>query len=137
SCLVLYWAYQDMNDGDSRQMAFTYGLGSISGTGGSGTAGDGKIALTAGGSMRPGKEFTVTASVNGPKNHQEVKVTLAEGVTFAKGQVAEKHVESIKDGRGLVSWLVRSDKEGLFKLEAESGSARATLEVRIRAEGLY
>jgi hypothetical protein len=143
SCVVIYWAYQKMNgaeaghSGDVRDFAFTYGLNSISGLDG-GPGGDGRIALTTGGSTRPGREFTVTAYVKNPNEEQTVKLILPEGFAFAKGHQAEKKVEGVKDGLAQVSWRVRaSQKEGEYTLEATSGPARATKSVRIREEGLF
>ncbi|HEX5270602.1 MAG TPA: hypothetical protein VFW33_08960, partial [Gemmataceae bacterium] len=128
SCVFLFWAYDQMPPGETRKMAFTYGLNTVSGVGG----GDGKLALTSGGSTRPGGEFTVTAYVKDAADGQVVKLTLPEGFSFVKGHEAEKTVET---GGQLaqVSWRVRSGpREGEFTLEASSGGARATRSVRIR-----
>jgi hypothetical protein len=132
SCVFLFWAYQEMNPGDARKMAFTYGLNTISGVGG----GDGKLALTSGGSTRPGGEFTVTAYVKDAEDGQVVRLTLPEGFSFVKGHEAEKKIEQ---GNKLVqvSWRVRSGpKEGEYTLEATSGGARASRSLRLRSEGL-
>ncbi len=134
SCVFLFWAYAQMNSEDKREMAFTYGLNTISGAG---TGGDGKIALTSGGSTRPGGEFTVTAYVKDAEDGQVVKLILPAGFEFLNGHEAEK---TIQGGGELaqVSWRVRSGKkEGDFTLEATSGAARANLSLRIRQEGLY
>jgi hypothetical protein len=56
SCVVLYWAEEMMPAGATRVMAFTYGLGTISSTGGD----SGNLAVTLGGSFQPGRVFTVT-----------------------------------------------------------------------------
>jgi hypothetical protein len=134
SCVFLFWANEQMNAGDVRKMAFTYGLNAISG---GGAGGDGKIALTSGGSTRPGGEFTVTAYVKDAEDGQVVKLDLPDGFEFVKGHEAEKMIQG---GGSLtqVSWRVRSGKkDGDFTLEATSGAARATLTLRIRQEGLY
>jgi hypothetical protein len=138
SCVVLYWAYDPMNAGEVRKMAFTYGLNTISSAGGMGSGGgDGKIALTTGGSTRPGREFTVTAYVKEPQEGQTVRLILPEGFSFAKGHDAEKKVEGGGD-LSQVSWRVRSGKkEGDFLLEAASGASRTSLKLSIREESLY
>ncbi len=137
SCVVLYWAYEEMEAGSTRKMAFTYGLNSISGVAGGGNAGDGKIALTTGGSMRPGREFTVTAYVKDPQPGQVVTLILPAGFSFAKGNDADKKIEKASGGLAQVSWRVRSGKEGEHVLEAASGRARATLSIRIHEEGIF
>jgi len=138
SCVVLYWAYESTDGGATRKMAFTYGLNSISGVGGMGTtAGDGKIALTSGGSTRPGGEFTVTAYVKDPKEGQMVKLILPPDFSFVKGHDAEKKVEGGSGGLAQVSWRVRAGKAGEHVLEAVSGGARATLSLRISDEGIF
>jgi hypothetical protein len=132
SCVFLFWTSDQMNPGDVRKMAFTYGLNTISGVGGGG----GKIALTSGGSTRPGGEFTVTAYVKDAEDGQVVKLTLPEGFSFVKGHEAEKTIDK---GGSLVqvSWRVRSGpKEGEFTLEATSAGARATRSVQIRSAGI-
>jgi predicted Ser/Thr protein kinase len=136
SCVVLYWPYQMMNDGEVRKMAFTYGLNAISGASGGG--GDGKIALTTGGSTRPGREFTVTSYVKEPREGQVVKLILPAGFDFAKGHGAEKRVERVHGNLAQVSWRVRTaSKEGDYVLEAVSGATRTTLTLRLRDAGLH
>jgi hypothetical protein len=136
--VFLFWPVDNMagqRPGEKpaeRKMAFTYGLNTISGLG----SGGGKLALTSGGSTRPGGEFTVTAYVKDAEDGQVVTLMLPEGFSFVKGHEESKTIEK---GGSLVqvSWRVRSGpKEGEFPLEARSGGARATRSVRIRAEGL-
>jgi hypothetical protein len=132
SCVVLYWPYRTMAPGEVRRMAFTYGLGSVGAGGGNGT-----LALTTGGSTRPGREFTVTAYVKEPKDGQVVRLILPDGFSFASGHEAEKRVEA---GGNLahVSWRVRSaSRAGQYVIEATSGAERAALKFRTRDEGLY
>jgi hypothetical protein len=133
SCVVLYWPYESMKARAVRKLAFTYGLGSVSGAGGA----DGAIALTTGGSTRPGREFTVTAYVKEPKEGQVVRLILPDGFSFAGGHEADKKVEA--GGRlAQVSWRVRSaGRQGAYVIEAASGAARASLTFRTRDEGLY
>jgi hypothetical protein len=139
SCIVLYWASASMNPDEVRKMAFTYGLNSISSVGEEGgeARGDGKIALTTGGSLRPNREFTATVYVKDPKEGQTVRLILPEGFAFVKGHEAEKKVEAGRD-LSQVSWKVRAgSKEDEFKLQATSGAAHTSLKIRIRDEGLY
>jgi hypothetical protein len=133
SCVLLYWAYKAMRPDEVRKLAFTYGLGSV-GAGG----GDGKIALTTGGSTRPGREFIVTAYVKEPKEGQVVRLILPEGFAFARGHEAEKKIEGTGGNLAQVSWRVRSaSREGQYVIEAVSGASQAALTFRTRDEGLY
>lgn len=135
SCVTLYWAYRVMNPGEKRQMAFTYGLNTISGLE-AGAQGDGRLALTAGGDFRPGREFTVTAYVKNPQPGQVVTLKLPAGFAFATGHQAE---QAIKGGGeyNQVSWRVRAGPAGGHTLEAESGGARATYRVQVRERTIY
>src|SRR6516165_3737442 len=102
SCVALYWPYEPMKPGAVRRLAFTYGLGSV------GAEGGGQIALTTGGSTRPGREFTVTAYVKDPKDGQVVRLVLPDGFSFAAGHEAEKRIEGVAGNLAQVSWRVRS-----------------------------
>jgi hypothetical protein len=132
SCVFLFWAYDTMEPEQKRQLAFTYGLNTISGVGG----GDGKIALTSGGSTRPGGVFTVTAYVKDAQDGQVVSLKLQDGFEFARGHTADKKVQGGKLVQ--VSWRVRAaKKEGEYVLEGTTGTSRATLPLRVRDEGIY
>ena len=130
SCVVMYWAQTNMNPGEQRTMAFTYGLGTLFGTG------SGRLALTGSGAFRPNGTFTVVAYVKNPDPGQTVTLRLPEGLTFAKDEVAQKVLESGKDVTQ-VSWRVKAEKVGDFALDAElAGVARARYNVRIRDRGI-
>jgi hypothetical protein len=133
SCVFLYWDYRLMRPGERREMGFTYGLGKIS------IAGDGQhLGLTAGGSFRPGGEFTVTAYVKKPRPHQVVKLILPAELVLAEGQKAEQMVDAVPDQEySQVSWRVRSASQGDHVVDAESENARASVTVRIRARGIF
>ncbi len=135
SCVVLYWPYEAMNGAATpRKMAFTYGLGSVSGAGG----GDGKIALTTGGSTRPGREFTVTAYVKEPQEGQVIRLILPQSFALVQGHDAQKKVGVGSGNLAQVSWRVRSaERPGQYVIEAASGASRASLTLRIRDDGLY
>jgi hypothetical protein len=128
SCVVLYWAYDDMNPGHVREMAFTYGLNAVS-------SGDGQIGLTVGGSFKPGGEFTVTAYVKDPKPGQKVKLDLPSGLVLLEGESAEKDIEPGGD-YSQVSWRVRADAIGTFRATVTSGLDRESSSVRITDKGL-
>jgi hypothetical protein len=76
SCVVLYWGYLQMNAGETREFAFTYGLGSISSVAGESGGDSGTLGISVGGDFRRGKEFTATVYVGKPTAGQEVKLEL-------------------------------------------------------------
>jgi hypothetical protein len=60
SAVVLYWNEMPLPPGASREVGFTYGLGSVS------AARSGAMGLTVHGDMRPDGQFSVVALVNNP-----------------------------------------------------------------------
>jgi hypothetical protein len=128
SCVALYWAYQDMNPSEVREMAFTYGLNAVS-------SGDGQIGLTAGGSFRPGGEFTVTAYIKEPKPGQKIKLNAPSGLALLQGEFAEKDVEPAS-GFSQVSWRLTARSVGTFRATVTSGLVRESCTVRITEKGM-
>ncbi len=122
SCVVLIWAPHEMNPGEVREMAFTYGLGQISSAFGEKA---GQLALYAPGSVRPGDQFTVTAFAKSPKMTEPMQLKLPEGLVLADDkETADKPVPA--EGQyGQVSWRVKAVKEGKYDLEVEHGGATA------------
>jgi hypothetical protein len=133
TCVRLFWAYRTMNPGETRHMAFSYGLNAVSAP-----EGTGNLLLTAGGSFVVGNEFTVHAYIKKPAEGEKVKlVDLPAGLTLAAGQEAEQTVQA-KGDYTQVSWRVHSDQVGDYKVQAIStGGARALLKVPIRARSLF
>jgi hypothetical protein len=131
SCVFLYWTERSMPPGEVRHMAFTYGLGTISVSGGPNTLG-----LTAGGSFRPGGVFTVTAYVKNPMERQKVKLALPAGLSLVEGEEAEKAVEPAGD-YSQVSWRVRAGDSATYTIRATSAGHEATTRVRIKTGGIF
>jgi hypothetical protein len=133
SCVVVYWAEQDMPPGTKRAMAFTYGLGRITSTG------SGGLGLTVGSSsIRPDKEFTVTAFVKNPEPGQKVKINLPRtgGFSLAAGQGEEQTVEKGTD-YSQVSWKVKAGEVGTYRLEVTTGLAREHLDIEVRRASAF
>jgi hypothetical protein len=128
SCVALYWAYQDMNPGEVRELGFTYGLNSVS-------SGDGQIGLSVGGSFKPDGEFTVTAYIKDSKPGQKVKLDLPSGLALLQGESAEKDVEKGAEF-SQVSWRLRAKSVGLFRATVTSGLVREACSVRITEKGM-
>jgi hypothetical protein len=131
SCVLIYWAERTMAPGETRHMAFSYGLNAISAP-----AEGGNLALTAGGSFVVGHDFTVTAYVKAPRPGEKVKLTVQEGLTLVAGQGAEQEVKD-KGEYTQVSWRLHSNEEGEYTLSATSRGARATHKVRITGGSLF
>jgi hypothetical protein len=129
SCVALYWTYMLMNPGETREMAFTYGLNAVSSSGG------GQLGLTVGGSFKPGGEFTVTAYVKDAQPNQRVALTLPPGLALADGETAEHAAEA--GGLTQVSWRVKAERIGIFTPRVTSGLIQETCIVRISDKGLY
>jgi hypothetical protein len=130
SCVALYWAYRDMNPGEKREMAFTYGLGDLSI--GEGAAQESRLALSVPAQVQPGRAFVVTAYVWNAKEGQKIRLHLPEGLSLVEGQKEEQTVEQTA-ARGQVFWKVRASDKGTYEVEATSGAAKATGQVKVRS----
>ncbi len=121
SCVLMYWPYMNMNPGETRHVAFTYGLGSLEiGSGGAGTA----LALSVPASVQPDHDFVVTAYVWRAKKGDKVKLEVPAGLKLADGESEEKTIEE-SGARSQVFWHLRSGKTGEYTLEATSGDVKA------------
>jgi hypothetical protein len=137
SCVVIYWDARDLPRGESREMGFSYGLGSVS----SGE-GKGRLALTAGGAFVPGGTFTVTAYVSNPTPAQTVTLDLPSGYEFASGN-ATQSVPPVVPGTGShispVTWKVRAPQrtgDATLKAHTSTGESQ-TLPVHIKVQGIF
>jgi hypothetical protein len=124
-----------MAPGDKREMAFTYGLGKIA-VDAQATTSD--LGLTAGGAFRPGGIFTITAYVKNAKEGQKVTLKLPEGVHFSDKQEATQDVP-LAGGKDYsqVSWRVKADANGDYKLQASSDGKTVSHSVKIKSSGLF
>ncbi|HEY7329451.1 MAG TPA: hypothetical protein VH592_17565 [Gemmataceae bacterium] len=109
SCIVMYWPYKDLSPGESRHIAFTYGLGSLE-IGGA-------IALSVPSSVQPNSEFVVTAYVWDANKGDKVKLVVPSGLKLAGGESPEKTIEQ-EGKRSQVFWRLRSGKSGEYTLQA-------------------
>jgi predicted secreted protein len=130
SCVALYWAYRDVDPGEKRALAFTYGLSELSI--GAGTTQESRMALSVPAQVQPGREFVVTAYVWNAREGQKVRLRLPEGLSLVEGQQEEQTVEATA-ARGQVFWKVRAADKGTFEMEATSGAARARGQVKVRS----
>jgi hypothetical protein len=132
SAVAIYWNEEELPAGESRDVGFTYGLGSVS----SGE-GKGRLALTAGGSFAPGGEFTVTAYVSNPTPGQLVTLKLPDGFTFQSGEATQKVPEltNAATRNSPVTWKVRAAQQaGEYQLRGTTSNGDTqTLPIRIKA----
>jgi hypothetical protein len=118
SAVTIYWNAKEMAPGTSREVGFAYGLGTVSSTEG------GQLAVTVGGSFRPGGLFTVTAYVKEPREGQTVTLGLPDGFTLVEGD-AQQTVPSPGASSRIspVTWKVQAPpQEGQYTLEVRSNT---------------
>ncbi len=137
SAVTIYWAEKEMRPGESREMSFAYGLGSLAGS-----EGGGRLALSTGGSFTPGGTITVTAYVKDPLPGQSVTLTLPEGWELLAGEATQGVPALPANGSGNttpVTWQVRVGRsEGVFPLRVSSSTGGAqTQQVKIRARVIF
>lgn len=134
SAVVIYWNPKILKPGEKREVAFAYGLGSVSASEG------GQLALTAVGEFTPGGEFTLTAEVRNPIPGQTVKVELPEGFQLTQGtQQQEVSFPAAGGSISPVTWKIRgASKEGVFgiKVTASSGASQ-TKSIRLKTRGIF
>ncbi len=132
SCVAIYWDEKELQPGETRHMAFTYGLSKLE-------VGD-LLALRVPAAVQPGREFVVTGIVWNPKNGQKVKLELPEGLSFASGEKAEQEVKDVKDagrGQARVFWRVRAGGQGTSQINATSGGKKATQSVQVKGSSFF
>lgn len=135
SAVVIYWNEKDLKPGDSREVGFAYGLGSVSSSEG------GKLGLTMGGSFTPGGQFTVTAYVNNPSPNQKLTLKLPEGFALVTGDY-EQRVPPLPPGASSknspVTWKVRAGTRGTYSLKVESNTGISqTQTITIRSKSIF
>src|SRR5262249_59820418 len=79
SCVVMYWTDQPLAAGKTREVGFTYGLGTVASS-----EGGGRLALTAGGRLVAHGEITLTALVYDPQPDRTLTLTLPHRVSLVE-----------------------------------------------------
>jgi hypothetical protein len=134
SAITVYWDARELEPGASREVGFTYGLGKVSGTGG-------QLALTVGGSIAPGGEFSLTAYVRDPGPGTKLNLTLPEGFALVQGETEMSVPPLPGDGSTRISpvtWRIKGGpKEGKFDLKVKMGAVEQTQPVLLKARGLF
>lgn len=132
SAVVLYWDDKEIPAKQTRTVGFAYGLGSVTGE-----KGDGQLGLTAGGEVKAGKEFTLTAYVKNPAPGTTIKLTLPRNLVLVGGSEKES-VPPIPPGASSafspVSWRVKATKSAIVTVIVTLSSG-AKLEHRLVIRG--
>ncbi len=129
SAVVIYWDEQSLGPGQTREMAFAYGLGHVSGTTGEGGK---QLGLSADGAMRPGGEFTVTALVGNPNPGQTAELVLPDGLKLVDSNPAKQNVRAGSKELSPVTWRVKAERKGEFEITVRSGGLSQSKKITIR-----
>ncbi len=140
SAVVMYWPPEKLAPGKSRDVGFTYGLGSVA-------IGDtALVGVSVGGSFYKGGELTVVALV-ADLQAKEIKLELPEGLTFNNESPAVQPVAALeKTGDNVqpspVTWRVHVENSGEYNLTVTTnpGAAHSTThtrKIKIEAKPLF
>ena len=132
SAVTIYWNPVTIDTGKSREVAFAYGLGSVSaGEGG------GQLGLSVAGSFAPRGEFTLTAEVRNPVAGQTLALTLPEGFESVTGDLTQPVPRG--SSASAVTWKLRAGpRQGTFTLGVKSSTGVSqSQKVDIKVRGIF
>jgi hypothetical protein len=131
SCVVIYWDPKDIKPGQFRDLAFSYGLGSVS-------LNASKLSVTVGGATYKGGEMTVLALVS-DRDAKHATLELPAGLKFAEGVQAKQQVVPMRGDRpSPVSWRVIAEREGRHTVIVSTDSNQTqSRRVTITAKSLF
>jgi hypothetical protein len=134
----MYWDPKPLRGNTTREVGFSYGLGAIATAG----AAKGKLAVTVGGSFRPGGEFTLTAYVGNPVPNQTLTLELPSGFELSVGDEKQPVPSLPPDAErrtSPVTWKVRSpNRAGTYELKVKaSNGITQTQKVTIQSNRLF
>jgi hypothetical protein len=135
SSVILYWQPAELKPKQTRDLGFTYGLGSVSINRSSGGGAAAKLGVTVGGSFYAGGELSVVALISDP-NTREVSIEVPTGLTLLDAKTQKQQVPKHVDGRpSPVTWRLRAAQSGTFTINVSTeGASRQTQGRRIRIE---
>jgi hypothetical protein len=127
SAVTMYWEPTLILPFKTREVGYSYGLGTFAGS-----QGQGQLALTAGGSFAPNGEFTLTAYVSGHTSKDTLDLILPEGFKLIEGSLKT----SLRDSQSkyAISWKLKApSSEGDFPFKIQSSkNFKEEIEIRIR-----
>jgi hypothetical protein len=125
SALGIFWEPKEIKPGAKREFAYGYGQGIVPPP-----EGEGPYEIKLGGSLEPGKLFTVTAMVSDPSPGQALTLQLPEGVEAIEGRATQPVPQATEDqANAIVLWKARVRRPGTFPLQVRSsdGSTQTKL----------
>jgi hypothetical protein len=136
SAVAIYWNERELAPGQTRELGFSYGLGSVAGG-----EGGGQLALTVGGSFVRGGQFTVTALVRDPSPGQTVTLTLPDGFQLQEGSLTQPVPPlpvAATSRASPVTWKVKAGNEGRYSLRVQTNNGLAqSLPLTIRTSRIF
>lgn len=135
SSVAIYWEPRELNPKSKREVAFTYGLGTVSA--------DDKLGLTVGGSMYVGGELSVVALIADP-NVKSATLTLPKNMELIEPKSLTQNVSPPRQGAdGKVrptnaTWRVRATATGSesVSVRLDSGPSQSR-RVTVTARSLF
>src|SRR5262249_40211797 len=97
SALALYWPAKTLKPGEKREMVWAYGGGIASSP-----ESEGRVGLSFGGSFEPGKQFSITATVEDPAPGQMLTLELPKGMERIEGSERQPVPPARETGTSLV-----------------------------------
>jgi len=127
SAVAMYWEPTLILPFKTREVGYSYGLGTFAGS-----QGQGQLALTAGGSFQPNGEFTLTAYVSGHTSKDTLDLIIPEGFKLLNGSIKTPLRDS--QSKYAISWKLKAPSfEGDFTFKIQSSkNFKEELELRIR-----
>lgn len=115
---AMYWKPQKIAPGATVTLAYAYGIGLATSPGG-----EGRVALSFGGSFEPGKRFTITANVEDPVSNQTLDLELPKGIELIEGKRTQPiAMPSADSATGTVLWKCRVIELGDHTLRLHSST---------------
>ena len=117
SACFLYWGPKNLKPGGQRQLVWAYG-GGVSDS----PENEGAVALNLGGSLEPGKLFTILATIDDPSPTQTLTLELPPGMERMEGKLLQAVPTPSDTGRSAVLWKARVERPGSYSLKVHSST---------------
>lgn len=132
SAIGIYWAIKELKAGSKREIAYAYGEGVAVPA-----ESEGRFQVALGGSLQPGKIFTVSCTVADPGVGQSLALELPEGMQRLEGSEIQP-VAPLADGQetSVVLWKARVLRGGdhTVRIRSSTGVTQAKVISIVPAE---